>query len=203
MTSTNNSKIFPLKNPEKRKKNTFIILSHIRNFSLRKNSMTPDLKGFLPYYVTNKHKDYYFENLENRHIPFHFHCNKILNDWETIVTAPIRLRSNMLEEAFKAGYIENFYTDAIVIAVQDAFDIRIPELRLYEVLGANVLAPLREELKMPNYRSSIFWLDEIFNIEKYNKDMEENRLHNTYPYEFRPMRYFDRVQFNLEVTRFI
>ena len=195
------TKYRPLNTLQKRKRNSFIILSHMRNFSYRLDPLVPDHKGFLPYFTTNKIRNYY--NKLNKPIPFHYHVNNIMKDWEILVSTPLNRRSTLLDSAFENGYIDYYYRDAIVIAIQDDFSLRTPDLRMYEVLGSNLIAPLKELFKIGNIYDSIVFIDEIFNIEKYNKDRKENPTDNKYPFEFRPMDHFDRVQFNLEITRFI
>lgn len=194
-------RLYPLLGSNKRKSTKFIVLSHISNFCVHKNPMVPDLQGFLPYYVTSKLKQYYFNQLERRVIPFHYHINMVLKDWETMVTAPLNASSNMLEECVNNGYIDSFYQDAVVIAIQDDYSVRVPDLRTFEVMAANIIAPLLSTLKL-NSTTKVVWFDEIFNFDKYNYDMAENPLSNPYPYRVRPMKYFDRVQFNLETRRF-
>lgn len=194
--------LYPLLNSSKRKSTKFIILSHISNFCIHKNPMIPELQGYLPYYTTSKLKQYYFEQLERRVLPFHYHVNSVMKDWEVMATAPLNSSSNMLEECVRNGYLDSFYQDAVVIAIQDDYSVRIPDLRTFEVMAANIIAPLSNLLKTGNF-SKVVWFDEIFNFDKYNFDMEKDPLNNPYPYRVRPMKFFDRVQFNLETRRFM
>lgn len=197
-------RMFPLTNPEKKRgKGSFIILSHISNFSLRLDPMKPDMKGFLPYYVTNKHREYFSTRKERQPLPFHYHLNMINNDWERMVTAPLDARSDLIEKAIAKGYIDPFYKEAIVIAIQDDYSIRVPDTRTFEVLGADIVSPMMNVLKLGRFNNKVVWLDEIFNLDRYNADRESDPHSDEYPYEFRPMRYFNRVNFNLEVRRFL
>ena len=197
------TKLFPLQHIQKRRKDNFIILSHIRNFSIRLDPMKPDMKGYRPYYTTNYMKKYYHIRTERSNVPFHFHVNKILDDWEIMVTAPLNSLSDMLEKAVEFGYVDSYYKNAIVVAIQDEYDTRIPDLRTFEVIGFNILSPLIKNLKLPTFNNSVCWLDDIFDFEKYEKDLQNSSLNVKYPYEFRKMRYYDKVQFNLETKRFI
>lgn len=191
----------PIRKVNKRSKNNFIILSHIANFSHLNYPIDPELRGYVPYYTTQKLREYYKYTM-NKPYPFHFHVNKMLNDWEVMTFTSLALKSDMLSKAVQYGYIDFYYKDSIVIAIQDDYSIRTPDTRMYEVLGSNLISPLKEIFRIRNFFDNIVFIDEIFDIEKYNKDRQENNVNNRYPYEFRPMRYFDRVTFNLEATRF-
>lgn len=197
------TKIIPLRNTEKRKKTNFIILSHIRNFSIRKDPMKPDMKTYRPYYTTNYMRRYYEIRAQHGNVPFHYHVNEIAKDWEIMCTSPLNTQSDMLTTAFENGYIDTYYKNAIVVAIQDDYDVRIPDLRTFEVIGYNILSPLLPTLRLPAFNNSVIWIDDIFNYEKYQYDLANPDNNTTYPYEYRPMRYFNKVQFNLETKRFI
>lgn len=196
-------RLIPLRNPDKRRTNKYIILTQVSNFSRRHNPMVPDLKGFLPYFTYLKLQNYFFENLEKRILPFHYHINYFMGDWIPNVSTPLNVQSDMIEQCIANGYMDSYFRDAIVIAIQDDYSQRVPDLRTYEVMGSKVIAPLMQTLKMGNYRDCVVWFDEIFNYDKYNRDMETNSLDNPYPYEVRRTKFFDRVQFNLETRRFL
>lgn len=197
------NKIYPLQNIQKRKKNNFIILSHIRNFSIRNDPMKPDMKGYRPYFTTNYMRDYFARRTQRSNIPFHYHVNEMMGDWEVLNTAPLDAKSDMLQKAYEFGYIDQFFKDGIVIGIQDEYDTRVPDLRTFEVIGFNIISPLLKLLRLSNFNTSIYWLDEIFDYDRYQQDLLTPRLNIDYPYEFRPMRYYDKVQFNLETKRFI
>lgn len=194
--------LVPLRPINRRQKNNFIVLTHIGNCSLKLNPMDPDMEGFLPYYTYNSHQDYFFENLEQRQFPFHFLSNQVMRDWVTINASPLNMASPIIANAIENGYVDHYFQDAILIAIQDDYSLRVPDLRTFETLGARVIAPLLQTLRMGNYRDSVLWFDEIFNLEKYQADLEADYHGNKYKYKVKPMKYFDRVQFNLEVRRF-
>lgn len=129
--------------------------------------------------------------------------NKINGDWEVHVSESLEAKSDMLAKAISAGYVDPFFRDAIVIAIQDDYNGRIPEIRTYEVAASRIIAPLNKIMKLGTFRDTVFWYDEIFNIEQYEADFKEDRHALKYPYSVSPMKYFDRVQFNIETRRFV
>jgi hypothetical protein len=165
--------------------------------------MIPELRGYLPYYTMHSLNSYYRERLEKNTVPFHYHLNRISHDWEINLSESQEAKSNMLEAAIEAGYVDPIFRNAIVIAIQDNYANRVPDLRTYEVMSSRILAPLNKILKLGTARDTIFWFDEVFDINKYQQDFEEDKHSIKYPYSVLPMKYFDRVQFNIESRRFV
>ncbi|WP_368880408.1 hypothetical protein [Proteus mirabilis] len=192
-------KLKPVRSVDKRSSNRYIVITHIRSFSVRLNPLRADLMRFTKGFVFNKITDYFFENLEKRQYPFHFYVSKMRNDWITMVGAPLTQRSELMEEAVKFKYIPSIFKNAIVVAVQDDLDIRIPEGEMYDVINNQICVPLFDTFKMGNYFDSIFFLDEIFDYPRYEKDLKNYDINPSKKYRFdmRPMRYFDRTVFNL------
>ena len=195
-------KIRPLHKQDKRKRNKHVIISHIGNFSVRLDPMIPTLRGYMSTNTMALQDNYFRNKLERNVLPFHFLVTRANNNWYVGVSAPLNVKSDLITKAISAGYMSSIYEDAIVIAIQDDFTTRIPDPKIYEAVGANIIAPLKELLRLGSVTDTVFFFDEVFDIAKYESDFNTNQHIIKYPYAVKPMRYFDRVDFNLEVRRF-
>ena len=195
-------KIRPINNTQRRRRNKYIIISHIGNFNVRLDPMRPDLRGFMPINTMGMQDNYFREKLQRNLLPFHYLVTRSNNNWQIGVSAPLDAKSDLIDKAISSGYMSSLYDDAIVIAIQDDYTTRIPDIRTYEAIGANIVAPLKNLLRLGNVQDTVFFFDEVFNIPKYQEDFENDQHNIKYPYSVKPMRYFDRVDFNLEVRRF-
>jgi hypothetical protein len=196
------SRFFPVTPTDHRRHNKFIILSHISNFVPTTHAFPPDLRNRTEHYCFNEIKSFYRERMEKKQMPFHYYASKIRKDWELMVAAPQTYRSPIVAAAAQEYYIEDRFKDAIFVCVQDNFSLNIPDERLYQLLGSQLIEPLMNQFRV-NFRDSVFWWDEIFNWEKYEQDKLTDPLGMRYPYETSRMRYFDRVIFNLETIKFL
>jgi hypothetical protein len=196
------SKLYPLRSIEKRRVNKHIIITQVSNFSLRTNPLTPELEGYVPYYAYRRVFNYFRENQELHQVPFHFYVNEIQNDWEVFNAAPLNYRSPWLGSLIDNFYIDSFYQDAIVIAIQDDFSLRIPDERMYSVLASRVIAPLLQTLRMGTYIDCVHWLEDIFDYKRYSQKLIDDYLNYDYPYKYKQRTYFDPVAFKQQLKKF-
>lgn len=195
-------KIRPITNLERRRRNKYIIISHIGNFSKRLDPMIPELRGYMPLYTLPKLNNYYRNKLGENLLPFHYLVSTSQNGWQVSTAAPLDAKSDLITRAVDSGYLDTLYDDAIVIAIQDDYTTRIPDIKSYEVLSANIIAPLKHLLRLGSVNDTVLFFDEAFDIKKYEREYEEDQHNIKYPYSVKPMRYFSRVDFNLEARRF-
>lgn len=195
-------KLYPLRSPDRRRNDKHIIITTSRQFSVRKDPMNPELKSYLPYSAFNRIESYFLERQGRQELPFHYYIRKVNNVWGIELGAPITVRSAMLDNAVSSGYLDSFYKDAIVVCIQDDYTTRVPDLETFALIGNKITAPLMRMLRMGSFNNVVNWYDEVFNIQKYERDVNVNLHTVEYDYEFRKMLYFDRVQFNLEARRF-
>jgi hypothetical protein len=196
-------KIKPLINLKRRKKNKLIILSHISNFVYSNHWFTPELRNRTSYYGYSGIQEYYHIRTPLKEIPFHYYTYYIKKDWNIITSMPLDYKSVWLNEMVKNLYIDPYFMDAVVICLQDNLSLNIMDERAMNVINYNVISPLLKNFKT-NFRDSVYWFDEVFNFEAYNRDTEGNlALDLSYPFEVLPMRYFDRVKFNLSAVNYI
>lgn len=195
---TTQSKLFPIKTPDKMRRIPYVFISHMANFSLKFNPIAPYLKNYAVGYNLDKVESYFLENLEKRQLPYHFYVCFIKGDWKIFTGAPINYRSPLLTELSSAEYIQPAYTESIVVAVQDNFSLRIPDQRLHDIIASKIVIPYRQLLKNKDYLDSVVWFDEVFNKQKYDSDMERyTYLKNKYPFQVTEMKFFDRIMFNV------
>lgn len=197
-----NFKLFPVNSSEKRRRNKYIILMHVADTSQRFRPMKPLLKEYSTSFVFRGITDYFKESLEVRHIPFHYYVADIVKDWEVLTSSPLTVRSDILKDAISCGYLDPIFEDALVICVQDNFALRIPDSRMYDCINQRCITPNLNLLKMGNFLDNVYWYDEVFRVDKYNADMEVDSLNNKYRYEFRQMKYFRRLDFNLSSRQY-
>jgi len=195
------SKYYPLNPSLERRYNRFIILAHVSNFPLRSHFIEPDLRNKTSYYCFDEIEFYFRERVKIKHLPFHFYTSMIKKDWQLFTSAPLNYRSPVVSLAAENYYIEDKYRDAILVCVQDNYALTIPDDRMYQMLAANLIAPLLKEFKV-NFRDSVFWWDEIFDWDRYEQDKINNPLNMVYPFEVNRMKFFDRVIFNLQCIRY-
>lgn len=196
-------RIYPVKKVEKRQQSKFVVITTLSNLSVRLNPMSPDMKLHQGYYFFDKVSKYFRERLEYREIPFHYYLNEIKGDWNTFIPTPYDYRSVFLKESVEQGYLPFWFKDAILIVVQDNYSIRIPDDRVYDMMASKVLDPLLSTLKVGRFMDSVFWLDEVFDFNKYNADKELYKVDHNYKYDVQPMKYFDRVIFNLQCRKYL
>lgn len=199
---TSRSKINQLSPNDLRRNNRFLILSHTSNFVRKTYPFPPDLRERTSYHCLPELREYYRELVELKQMPFHFHCAQLKGEWEAMVTAPLTMRCPVLENAAENYYIEDKFKDAVVICVQDDFANNIPADRMLQSVASNLISPLLKTFRA-SFRESVFWWDEIFNWEKYERDTRDAPLESSYQWEVRKMKYFDRVVFNIETMKFI
>lgn len=195
------SKVYPVPVMDMRKTNKFIILAHVSNFPVKAYPFPPELRNRTSHFALNELQNYYREGLEWKHMPFHYYAANIRSDWHVLNTEPLHYRSPVITEAAKQYYIEDKYKDAVVICIQDNYSLNNPDERTHQVISANVIAPLLKLFKT-NFRDSVFWFDEVFNWDKYEKDKAEAPLDMAYPFEVNKMKFFDRIIFNLESIKY-
>jgi hypothetical protein len=196
------SKYYAVSPTDTRRQNRYIILAHVSDFVMRGWFFDPDLRNKTNYFCFDKIKNYFRERVDIRQMPFHYYTSIIKGDWELFHAAPATYRSPMISEAIQRYYIPDRFRDAIVICVQDNFALNTADMRMHQLLGSTLIAPLLNQFKV-NFMDSVFWFDEIFDWDKYNQDVEDDPLGYTYPYETNRMKFFDRTIFNLECRRFI
>ena len=197
------SKIFPLTRVNKRNKTKFILITTISNLSETIRPMTSDIKGYTGYYVFDKINNYFKEKLEYKEMPMHYHVSQLKNNWIPMVSAPLDMRSEFLKHSVEYEYLPFWFRDAVLITVQDDFKLRIPDDEMYKVISSRILSPVIGMNKSGNLLDSVFWLDEVFNFDKYNSDKELYNLNFDYKYDIKPMLYFDRVLFNLAARKYL
>ena len=179
-----------------------MVIAHASNFFLKSHPFPPDLAERTSHHVLPEIREYFREVVEEPHLPFHYHCCKIKRDWEVLKAAPDHYRVPLLQEAARAYYIEDRFKDAIVILLQDDLSLWTPDDRSYTLMASQVIAPLLKQWKV-SFRDTVFWFDEIFNWDKYERDLAERPLDMPYKRTVRRMKYFDRLMFNLELMRFL
>ena len=195
------SRLRKLVHIQKKRHSNKIIFVHLTNFIKSGYYFPPDLLDRSKFYTFNKVKEFYFETMEKEQLPFHYYVDRLGNDWEVMLGAPLNYKSDWLQDMINFGYISAEYKEAVVVCIHDNFNRHIPDERMFKVLGQKIVEPYMFINKL-TYNLAIHWFDEIFDFSKYNRDASMYGLDLPCKYKVSPMKYFDRISFNLEVLYF-
>jgi|JI10StandDraft_1071094.scaffolds.fasta_scaffold59365_5 hypothetical protein len=188
-------------NVQKRKHTEKLIFCHLTNVIDRDYFLEPDLLDRDKYYSFAKIKNYYFERLAKEQLPFHYYVDRIGDEWEIMLGAPLNYRSQYLQDLINLGLLSPEYKDATLIVIRDNFELNIPDIRLFKTIGQKIIEP-NLFLNRRNMNNSVFWFDELFDWKTFNEDKLLYNLQSKNRYRIKPMKYFDRITFNLEVLYF-
>lgn len=188
-------------NVQKRKHTDKLIFCHLTNVIDRDYFLEPDLLDRDKYYSFAKIKNYYFERLAKEQLPFHYYVDRIGDEWEIMLGAPLNYRSQYLQDLINLGLLSPEYKDATLIVIRDNFELNIPDIRLFKTIGQKIIEP-NLFLNRRNMNNSVFWFDELFDWKTFNEDKLLYNLQSKNRYRIKPMKYFDRITFNLEVLYF-
>jgi hypothetical protein len=196
------SKFYPLTVTEKRNFNKYIVISHIANFVDKLYPFPPDLMNKTTHFVLPQINKFFKENMELRHLPFHYYISQIKDDWYSFNVENFNYKSHVIAKACKNYYIEEKFKNAIIIVLQDNFDQNTLDLRSVEVITSTIISPLCESFKIrPN--EGVFFFDEIFNYDLYNRDKELYGLNLDYNYNVVKSTYLDPFVFRLHMQKYL
>lgn len=188
-------------NVQKRKHTDKLIFCHLTNVIDRDYFLEPDLLDRDKYYSFAKIKNYYFERLAKEQLPFHYYVDRIGDEWEIMLGAPLNYRSQYLQDLINLGLLSPEYKDATLIVIRDNYELNIPDIRTFKTIGQKIIEP-NLFLNRRNMNNSVFWFDELFDWKTFNEDKLLYNLQSKNRYRIKPMKYFDRITFNLEVLYF-
>lgn len=156
-------------NVQKRKHTEKLIFCHLTNVIDRDYFLEPDLLDRDKYYSFAKIKNYYFERLAKEQLPFHYYVDRIGDEWEIMLGAPLNYRSQYLQDLINLGLLSPEYKDATLIVIRDNFELNIPDIRLFKTIGQKIIEP-NLFLNRRNMNNSVFWFDELFDWKTFNED---------------------------------
>lgn len=186
---------------QKRKTANRLIFCHLTNVINRDYYLEPDLLDRDKYYSFAKIKNYFFERMAKEQLPFHYYVDRIGNEWEIMLGAPLNYKSQYLQDLINLGLLAPEYKDATLVVIRDNFELNIPDIRLFKTIGQKLIEP-NLFLNRKNMNNSVFWFDELFDWKTFNEDKLLYNLQSENRYRIKPMKYFDPITFNLEVLYF-
>ena len=194
-------KLNSLNNLQIRRSNKRILITHISNIVKKDYWISPELNNKVSYYAYPEWKEYYYGRCGMKFFPFHYYVNFVKSDWDIVQTMPVNYKSHWIDSMVKNYYIDPLFKDAIIIAVQDNFSLNTMDTRCMDMLGFNIISPFCREYGI-NFRDSVYWFDDVFQFERYNND-RVSLTDLDYRYNVVPMKFFDKVIFNLSIMRFM
>ena len=183
--------------PDRRRRiqtrSTNIIIMHMNNLILKQNPFHDrDLLKGSYHYSWGKVQNYLIRHVNKNSLPMHYYIELLDNDYVAFKGLSEFKPSYFLQEMANKHIIDPYYSNSILIAVADDFNIFNPETRMYKHLSDKVLIPLCKQFEINFQQIKSF--DEILS-ENYLNELENNR------FEFKSMVKFDKqhlkTQFNI------
>lgn len=196
-----NFKFFKSTPAERRKYNTYMLITPVGNCSMKHHPMDALYKTDLPYNPTRHHQNYFHTQLKQRFLPYHYLVYKERENWYVQVGAPLFLESPLVNEGIESGYLPMTFKNTVVVAVQGEFDVVTPDEKLYRAIASLCVAPFLWYNK-GNLLDRVFWFDQIFNHEAYEHDLEIYGLDNKYPFQVKRAPLINDFLFTLHCRKY-
>ncbi len=181
------------KTVEERRKNKYIILTHVRNFYEANTFLSPEVLIGTYRYSWGKLMHYFMVELqsgirrERDGLPIHFGVELIDKDYAIMVGQPLVTPSYWVRRLAEQAVIPYEMRDAVVICLLEDFSIDIPDDRMLRMLAHQLLTPLMTILDIPQQR--ILYIDSIVDWSLLNQSV----IKGTLPYsKMIPATFFDR-----------
>jgi hypothetical protein len=190
--------MYRIKNSEYnyRKRNNHIIISHIRNLWETGSYISPSILIGTHRFTYNQWLNYFHKELLMKALPFHYFVELLNKDYVIYKGCPQVKRSSYLHLLSDSGVIRYKYKDAILIVIQEDFNLDTPEDRMVKHLCDKLVCDLMREYSIRPEK--VKKLDDILE-DDWKEQIEKNRLR----YDIRPMRLFNMDNFRFIMNKYI